>query len=306
MTSVTRALHALATRCVTAPCVRAALAAWHEDVDASLQPVLRQVSHRIALGASIDRALMPLRVVASAETAALVAVLDAATAHGSPLGLAVRNLASACEERHAMQDHARGAAVAARTSTRMLALLAVMFVVLLPSWRSAPLPVVAASLALAGCLTWAGLRWTRSLSPRPPGETDVAAVAEAIARDLAAGVALEAALGGVALHDPMLRVDVARALRRRRIGASWADAFAGSADPWLRRLGAIIASATATGAPLRDDLAAFASTVRYEVRRDFELRAKKAPVMLVLPLTLCFLPAFALAILGPFLAGLSA
>lgn len=306
MTSITRALHVLATRCTTAPSARAALAAWHEHVDAPLQPVLRRVSHRIALGATIDRALMPLRAVAPDETAALVAVLDAATAHGSSAAVAVRDIASAFEERRAMQDHARSAAAAARTSTRMLAVLAAVFVVLLPSWRSAPLPVVAGSLAVAGCLTWAGLRWARSLSPRPPGEAEVAAVAEAIARDLAAGVALEAALARVAPHDPLVSADLAIALRRRRIGAPWAEAFAASADPWLRRLGGIIASAATTGAPLRAELAAFASSVRYEARRDFELRAKKAPVMLVLPLTLCFLPAFALAILGPLLAGLSA
>lgn len=89
------------------------------------------------------------------------------------------------------------------------------------------------------------------------------------------------------------------------MGAAWPDAFACVDDPSLAALGTTISSALRTGAPLETRLLSFASALRGQVLRDFELRAKKAPVMLVLPLTLCFLPAFALVVVVPLLGGLS-
>lgn len=306
MTPIMLALHALARRCETAPSAREALAGWHEDAGAELRPQLLRVSRRIELGASIEEALCPLRSVAPHETAALAEVLAAGTKHGASLATGMRRLATIVEERSEMNDDAHGASIAARTSTRMVAMLAVVFAVLLPSWRSAPPPVVALSLALATALGWGGIRWVRTLSPRPPQRDEpVAAFADAVGAALNAGLDVGAALAASSSGEDMVDADVTRALRRRRMGAGWTDSFADAGDASLRRLAQVIDAGVRSGAALQDDLDAFARRVRYEARRDFELRAKKAPVMLVLPLTLCFLPAFAIAILVPLLGGLS-
>lgn len=303
---IVSALHALGRRCVTAPSTRAALAGWHEDVDGRLAPHLLVISRRIALGASIEEALEPLCIVAPHETAALGQVLTAGANHGSSLAAGVRRVASILEERSEMNDHARGAAVGARTSTRMLAVLAVAFALLLPSWRSAPPAAMAISLALATALVWAGVRWIRSLSPRPPQrDAPVAAFADALGAALNAGLDIGAGLAASCSGDDAVDADIARALRRRRMGAGWGDSFASAGDVSLRRLARLIDAGVRSGAALQEDLAALARQVRYDARCEFELRAKKAPVMLVLPLTLCFLPAFAIAVLVPVLGGLS-
>lgn len=302
--SVVPALRALATRCATAPSARAALATWHEDAERDLKPVLLAVSRRIRLGASIEDALEPFRHHAPDEAAALVSALEGGARQGASLARRITKVASLSERRTEMTDKARGAAAAARTSGRMLALLAIVFALLLPSWRGAPPAVLAGCIALAAGLTWGGVRWTRSLSPRPPVDDDVAAFADALAGALEAGLGVEAALAAVELTGTALQEDLTTVLRRRRLGAAWCDAFA-TAEGGLRRIGQLIWCASRSGAPLSADLTALASMVRYETRRDFEINAKKAPVKLVLPLALCFLPAFALVVLGPLLAGLA-
>ncbi|HWC15320.1 MAG TPA: type II secretion system F family protein [Actinomycetota bacterium] len=306
MNPIVPALHALARRCVTAPSARGALTGWHDDVGGDLEPHLLRVSRRIALGASIEEALEPLRNLAPHETAAVARVLTTGAQHGSSLAVGVSRVASIIEERSEMADDARGAAVAARTSTRMLAIFAVAFATLLPSWRSAPPPAIVLSLAVATVLGWAGMRWVTALSPRPPQrDHPVAAFADALGAALNAGLDIERGLAAVRSGDEVVDADIARALRRRRMGAGWRDSFTEAADPSLRRLAPVIDAGVRSGAALHDDLAVFARRARYDARCEFELRAKKAPIMLVLPLTLCFLPAFAIAILVPLLGGLS-
>jgi pilus assembly protein TadC len=61
----------------------------------------------------------------------------------------------------------------------------------------------------------------------------------------------------------------------------------------------------ADGAPLDASLRTFARSLRAAQARVFELETRRAPVLLVLPLTLCFLPAFALVMLGPLLHGVT-
>lgn len=304
MTPLLPALDVLAMRCLTAPSARAALRGWHEDVDDQIRPHLRRVSRRIALGASIEEALEPLHPVVGDDCVVLASVLSCASARGSALAVEIRGIASTIEQRAEMCHQVRGAATGARTSTRMLAVLALVFIVLLPGWRNASGLAIAGAGLVAMGLSMAGLRWIRALTPRPAAhDHSVAALADSLAGALEAGLGIDHSLGNAS--GLMIGADLARVRRRRRLGAPWSQAFGTAGDADLIRLGRLVETAARRGVPLAPHLRAFASQLRYEARRELELRAKKAPVMLVLPLTLCFLPAFAIVVLVPLLGGLS-
>jgi pilus assembly protein TadC len=81
---------------------------------------------------------------------------------------------------------------------------------------------------------------------------------------------------------------------------AWADELAAGDDRDLSRLARILAHPDVVAR-----LRALATALRDERTRACEIEARRAPVMLVLPLTLCFLPAFGLIMAVPLLGGLT-
>jgi pilus assembly protein TadC len=73
----------------------------------------------------------------------------------------------------------------------------------------------------------------------------------------------------------------------------------------LRELGAVVVRAERLGTPASAALRAFAEVRRREREDEFERAARRAPVLMVLPLTTCILPAYVLLAVGPILRGLS-
>lgn len=146
--------------------------------------------------------------------------------------------------------------------------------------------------------------WRRSGQPA----TSAASVASAIdllAACMSAGALLEQALDHVASAcDEPLTSLLASVGSRLRMGASvqaaWADALA---DCALAPAARAVVRAHESGAPVADALCHVAFDLRRSVRSEAETAARKAGVRAVVPLGVCFLPAFVLVGVVPVVAG---
>lgn len=96
------------------------------------------------------------------------------------------------------------------------------------------------------------------------------------------------------------------ALARLDAGAPLTEALAHvgrSLPSTARRPITVIVAATRDGAPLGPSLARAADEARRARRREAEVRARRLPVLMLLPLVLCVLPAFVLLTLVPLVVG---
>jgi tight adherence protein C len=91
-----------------------------------------------------------------------------------------------------------------------------------------------------------------------------------------------------------------------RLGLRWSEALERSAVAGLARLGGVMRRAETLGAPLADQLEHLLEQDEEAASRMYEEAVRRAPVRMVLPLTLCVLPAFVLLSVGPFLGQVGA
>ncbi len=122
-----------------------------------------------------------------------------------------------------------------------------------------------------------------------------------------AGLSLPAALETVHPWLPDgLRRTVGATLDRLTVGEPMVDALRHLRDelpPSARRSVAVLIAATRDGAPLGPSLERAAAEARLARRRAAEGRARRLPVLMLLPLVLCVLPAFVLLTLVPLVVG---
>lgn len=297
-----RALDELAALLDIEPSARSALLAWHETIiDGRDADVFQTIARRIRLGAPIEIALAPLVAAAGSDARPLVDAVRSHSATGASLATTVRAIARSIEARYALAHDGRAAGAAAKLSGRMLALFAGASLLLAPMSRGLSPVMFAATTAVAGVLVWIGVRWMRRLSPRPPATDDpVASHAQTLAGLIRAGVQPPAALDLMGCTP-----DLARARRLVALGVSWPDAIASSGGRDHTRLAQIVRRGDRLGLPVADALMALAADIRERGRRSFEIQTRRAPVLLVLPLALCLLPAFGIVVLVPVLRGLS-
>lgn len=292
MTSFAEASRALAAVAERAGSVRGALVEWST---AHPHPVILLVSRRARMGAPLATALEPLRTMPDGSVAARA--IDAHGRHGGSLAASMRALADAQEGRQRSAHEALMAGSSSKLSGRLLAALGAVGILLMPSGPMS-VPVAAGSLGLAFILAAIGTVWMRRIAPHPP-LTDPPAAAIA---DLTAGL-IDAGL------YPTVALDLAcpeglAARRLVRLGMSWPAALDRAEDEDLRAMAKILLTTSATGTS-PDALRRFARSLRDKQRRECDVATHRAPVLLVLPLTLCFLPAFALVLVGPMIRGLS-
>ncbi|HVE97676.1 MAG TPA: type II secretion system F family protein [Mycobacteriales bacterium] len=125
---------------------------------------------------------------------------------------------------------------------------------------------------------------------------------------IVAGAAPGAALCEVAAAVPgRLGVMLAEVARGLRLGMSMPDAWApvvATGTPALRTLASALARATESGASPARTLDAMAVELREKRRLAGEAAARRAGVAMVAPLGICFLPAFVVVGVVPFVAGL--
>lgn len=299
MTPPSAALSALVALLKSGLTLRQALLAWPDELDGEHRDEAQRIVQRLEVGHSIKSA-----VEGSSLAWVLVPAFSVHLATGVDLVTWLERVIADREETAAAVKSARGAAAGAALSARMVAGLPLLFVPLTPMTRASltdPAGLVMGAVGVG--LAVAGLRWIGRLLPRPSSSDPVAEASVALAAMLRAGLSLAAALD-VLSAETLSSGPLARARRLVRLGATWSQALA-SAGGEGAALATSIRRSQRFGLPLADGLDALAAARRAQQRRDFEEKMKRAPVLMVVPLTCCILPAYALLALGPFLRSMS-
>jgi pilus assembly protein TadC len=156
-------------------------------------------------------------------------------------------------------------------------------------------------------LTTGGMVWMLRLVPRPPdGDEPVALFLDHVAASLRAGAPLASALEvACGVTSGELRELLARARRQAALGRTWPDALEAVGLGGSDGVGSALRRAERLGTPPAAALEAIAEGRRRAAMHDFERRVRRAPVLMVLPLVLCVLPAFGLLAIVPFLRGIA-
>jgi len=162
---------------------------------------------------------------------------------------------------------------------------------------------------VVGAVSAVGLVVTGRAQPAPTAVAeDVAIVLDLIAGCLSSGLSMPDAVEAAAdAGDPVTREACLTTARQLRRGADPYDAWAGwVADPSLAPAARVTMRTTATGAAVADDLSRTAARIRSQRRAARQERVQRAGVWVVVPLGLCFLPAFVLVAVVPLVLGLFA
>ena len=283
--------------------LRDALVSW--DAPA---PEIRRVARRLKLGCPVVDALEAARPFFGSDLSALVLALELHARAGGDGAVLLEAIARSIEERIAGDGRADVHAAGARLSARMVAGLPLAALLFLPG-SGAPLfdPAGVAVMVVGIALCLAGMAWMGRLLPRPPKETDQASLlAVAIAAGTRTGCSVSQVLDLAAgFATGPAGDELRRAGRRHRLGMAWPDALASSSDDGLRALGSALMSHVHRGLPPASRLESFVVR-RAEMReQELERAIRRAPVKMVVPLTLCVLPSFGLLALTPFLRSLA-
>lgn len=191
---------------------------------------------------------------------------------------------------------------APQTSRSPMRIAAAALVLLVATAAIRSGPGLAVGVVAAGLIAVAPPRRRREVVP--PDE--VALVIDLVAGCLDAGATLPQAIdaAGIASRG-LLRercVTVASAMRAGATGAeAWQDWFA---DPSLAGFARTAARTSLSGAAAAADLRRAATRLRAQRRARAQQRVHQASVWLVVPLGLCFLPAFVLVAVVPIVLGL--
>lgn len=283
--------------------VRAALLEWHEHAPPALREPLLGMAHRITLGASPERALASLDPTLGASAGTLRAALRICSQVGGDVPRMLDGIARTIQVRAARAGAGRAAGSGALLSGRLVAGLPLAFVPLMPLAKVPVLDGPGIVLLVAGvALAAGGLKWVNALMPAPPDDDGAAEVADVTAAVLDGGASLQAALEIAVRQAPEpVAVSMHRAARLVALGLNWTDALDRLDDRGLNELAAALRMSRKYGLPACTILAEFSAGRRAELERSFEAAIKRAPVLMVIPLVTCVLPAYLLLGLGPFL-----
>lgn len=160
------------------------------------------------------------------------------------------------------------------------------------------------TIAVATVIGGAWWRSARSRSHRHARRVDahLATIAELLAASLRAGLSPRQALLAVGERHPraeMVGLTEACRLIDRNVALRECLTRWGRHSGGVGVLAELVIDAEQTGAPMAEDLFEFARERRRTLRRDAEERARRLPVMLLLPLVFCVLPAFVIVAVVP-------
>jgi tight adherence protein B len=266
-----------------------------------------RASRRLRLGDSAAGAVSAACIALGADGDALATLLGLHARLGGDAPRSLEELAVAIDRRRELAAQAGGASAGARLSGRVVAGLPLLALPALPLSRAPVLDAVGVALTLAGLgLALGGLVWIERLVPRPPADDPVGLIALPVASALRAGLPLPAALGAVTERPPQQLADAIRRVRRLvRLGAPWPVALGSCHHDALAQLGRVLHRAGSAGTPAAEALEALADRRRAQLRAEFDERLRRAPVLMVVPLTLLVLPSFVVLGVAPFLRGLA-
>jgi Flp pilus assembly protein TadB len=191
-------------------------------------------------------------------------------------------------------------AVSARRSRLRLAAAAVVLV-------AGPLAIGGAAGLVAGVVAATVVAVLRPSPDAPRVDPDgVALVVDLIAGCLAAGTGMAAALDAAAVAPGAQLQGLCQAVAiALRAGVPADDAWRPwLADPWLAPVARTAMRTAQTGAGAAADLRRTSVRLRARRRSTAQHRVRQASVWLVVPLGLCFLPAFVLVAVVPLVVGL--
>lgn len=283
----------------------AAVRAWPDESPETLRPVLSAVAARVRLGDAPEEALAALGPSLGGDAATLAAIARLHAVSGCDAARLLEAAARAAERRAFLATTASGATAGAKLSGRIVAGLPLLFLPLVPAVGVSLFDRRGSLLLLAGVsLLLTGGWWIARLLPRPPEPDGVAWLAAFVAAGFEAGVAVHDAIRVCSQTIPSLGADLAACARRVRLGASWSSALELSPDDGLRAVGAVFGRAERMGIPIAQSLDAFAARRSEEAEAAFDKAARRAPVLMVLPLTICILPAYVVLAVGPLLRGI--
>lgn len=281
-----------------------ALREWHRDVPPTCRPALMRMARRISLGSSPSRSVAELGTVLGDDAPAVAAAFSVHMELGGDVAHVFDRLAAAVERRAASERAARAASAGALLSGRVVAGLPLFLVPLAPLAKAPLLDSLGIAMVVVGVgLALAGMWWIGRLVPRPPSADDPAALlADLLASAARGGVPLAVAMESAA-RVPLARLahGLSRARRLVVLGAPWAEALALSGDDDLAGIAGAVGRADRLGTPVADALEAHADRCREIAIHRFEEALRRAPVLMVLPLSFCVLPAYGVLGLGPYL-----
>lgn len=264
-----------------------------------------QAARRVALGDAPAAALAGAEDDLGPAAPALARAFALHRAAGGSLPALLERVADGVEA-DAEATRSSGAATSgARLSARLVAGLPLAFVPLTSGGNPLRAGIAGLMLLLAGAtLAAVGLWWIGRLVPAAPGgDDDAASLADDLAVALRGGVGLLPALDAAAQHPPPgLEESLERAARRARLGDHWVEALRREGGP-LCALAEVVARSRSWGVPAAAPLQEWAAARRAEVRTEMQRALRRAPVLMVVPLTVCVLPSFALLAFGPFVLG---
>lgn len=280
----------------------AALAAWDQVAPAA---VTGAVARAVALGEAPAVALARADASLGPAASALARCFSLHSAVGGSIPALLDRVARAVEADAAEGRTSRAVTSGARLSARLVAGLPLAFAPL--TTGGSPLRAGAAGVAVlvAGVtLATIGLWWIGRLVPsRPPADDGAAALADDLAAALRGGIGLGPALEAAASHPPYgLEDELRRAARRIALGEPWVAALRREGGP-LAALAGVVQRCRSWGLPAAGPLEEWAHARRAEVATETQRALRRAPVLMVVPLTLCVLPSFALLAFGPFVLG---
>ena len=274
--------------------IRAALSEWHAEVEGPGSEELRALSRRLYLGQPTNEAIGDLHLTGGT---ALARTLDLCERTGADAAAALDELSRRRDLETERTDSSRAAASGAKLSARMIVALPLLFLPM--SIRTGGDLIGLLTLFFGLGLVVAGWRWMAGAIPVPPREDDpVAALCDETTRLMACGISLSEALSDTVGAIP----GAERVTRSVALGLAWDEAV--GAVPELGELGATLSLGHRYGLPMAAALTELASRRRAQVASAFEVQLRRAPVLMVLPLTLCVLPAFVLLALVPLLRSL--
>lgn len=281
---------------------------WPEAVSPELKPRLLKVARLARLGIAPERVLDAASEVLADDVQAVLAAIELGARSGvDPVPL-LRRAASLARSREESTAAGRAASAGAKLSGWMVGGLPLVAVPLVPMGRAPIFDTAGLILLFLGItLTITGMVWMFRLVPRSPSTDEpIALFFDHVAAGLRSGAPLTTALDvtcAVAANE--LREPLARARRQAALGRAWPDALHCVDPDGLGDVRTALGRAQRLGTPPAAALEALAEGRRAAARHDFERRVRRAPVLMVLPLVLCVLPAFGFLAIVPFIRGIA-
>lgn len=282
---------------------RLALETWPAAAPGDLAPALTCTARRLRLGGDVTVAVAGTDALGAAA-GCLARCLELHARVGGSLPALLDSLADTLQRDAETGRRSRAATSGARLSGRLVAGLPLACLPLMPGARLLGSGLGGVLLLVAGlALAVTGLWWIGVLVPRPVEGDPAATFAEDLAVALRGGAALVPALDAIAACPPSgLEGVLGRARRKVALGRTWTAALEEEGGP-PASVARVLQRSLACGVPAAGPLREWARTRRAEVAAEFDRALQRAPVLMVVPLTVCVLPSFALLAFGPFLLG---